>query len=121
MDVGLVHGERRLLFASQERIRLQTALTEGLTEIVGLANQVRAKCFFFFFFFFFACLMRDAGWLLPSITLVVMTVLTSYSATLLCEAMVLVPGNDRLQKRIEFSTVVGPLDFCVFWFSPIFA
>jgi hypothetical protein len=38
--------------------------------------------------------------------LIFFTALTSFACTMLTEAMALIPGNERFQKRIEFSNLV---------------
>ncbi|KNC54154.1 uncharacterized protein AMSG_09933 [Thecamonas trahens ATCC 50062] len=50
---------------------------------------------------------QQAGWLVPAIFLLIMFVLASLSATLLCEAMALIPGNERFGKRYEYSSIVA--------------
>lgn len=50
---------------------------------------------------------QSAGWLTPTICLIVMTVLSSLASTFVCEAMACIPGNDNLQGRVEFSTLVS--------------
>ena len=44
--------------------------------------------------------------MVPLIFLILMFFLSSLAATMLCEAMALIPGNENYEKRVEFSTIV---------------
>ncbi|KAG9297692.1 hypothetical protein G9A89_011207 [Geosiphon pyriformis] len=48
-------------------------------------------------------LFQNAGWLLSIIVFVVVTLLSGTAALLLCEALSKVPGNEKFQRKIEFS------------------
>lgn len=48
----------------------------------------------------------ESGWLLPIICLVVVWLLTSMSASMLCEAMAKMPGNANFAGRAEYTSVV---------------
>eukprot|EP00039_Didymoeca_costata_P020335 m.340903 g.340903 ORF g.340903 m.340903 type:complete len:559 (+) comp19629_c0_seq1:222-1898(+) len=50
--------------------------------------------------------MQQAGWVTPCIALVVVYVLSSFAATMLCEAMQRIPGNHDFRHRYEFATTV---------------
>jgi len=49
---------------------------------------------------------QDSGWLTPTICLVVMMIMSTLSGVFLCEAMATLPGNESLQGRVEFTTLV---------------
>ncbi|EGD76432.1 hypothetical protein PTSG_07549 [Salpingoeca rosetta] len=51
-------------------------------------------------------LNQQAGWVMPTIALAIMFVLSSLAATMLCEAMQRIPGNFTFEHRFEFATVV---------------
>eukprot|EP00730_Choanoeca_flexa_P000797 TRINITY_DN10338_c0_g1_i6.p1 TRINITY_DN10338_c0_g1~~TRINITY_DN10338_c0_g1_i6.p1 ORF type:complete len:603 (+),score=166.30 TRINITY_DN10338_c0_g1_i6:181-1989(+) len=51
-------------------------------------------------------LNQQAGWLTPSIAMVVVYALSSFAATMLCEAMQRIPGNFTFEHRYEFATTV---------------
>ena len=48
----------------------------------------------------------ESGWLPPTICVIVCWGITTLSATMYAEAMANIPGNNRFQGRIEFSTIV---------------
>jgi len=50
---------------------------------------------------------QSAGWFTPTLCLIVMTILSSLASTFMCEAMACIPGNERFQGRVEFSTLVN--------------
>ena len=49
---------------------------------------------------------QQSGWLIPTIVLFTAFVLSSFSATMLCEAMQKIPGNADFGMRFEFATTV---------------
>jgi amino acid permease len=49
---------------------------------------------------------QQAGWVVPTLMLLLMSLVATFSGTLLCEAMSLIPGNDNFQRRVEFATCV---------------
>eukprot|EP00054_Salpingoeca_dolichothecata_P017322 m.103475 g.103475 ORF g.103475 m.103475 type:complete len:573 (+) comp22406_c0_seq1:53-1771(+) len=49
---------------------------------------------------------QQAGWLTPTIVIIVIYVFSSLAATMLCEAMQRIPGNGNFDHRYEFATVV---------------
>ena len=51
-------------------------------------------------------IFAQSGWLLPSVVLVVVCVLSAFSSTMLCEAMQRIPGNHGLTKRYEYTSTV---------------
>ena len=57
-----------------------------------------------------------SGWLVPSVLLIVMCVLSSLSATLLCDAIARIDGNSHFEKRMEFSTGAFSHNFVVIKF-----
>jgi len=48
---------------------------------------------------------QQAGWFTPVVTMIIIMIISSLSATLLCETMALIPGNERFQGRIEFTSL----------------
>jgi hypothetical protein len=50
-------------------------------------------------------LYQQAGYITPTLCMVAVMAIASFSCTMLCKAMALVPGNDRFQQRVELSTV----------------
>jgi amino acid permease len=44
-------------------------------------------------------LNQQAGWLTPTVAMVVVYVLSSFAATMLCEAMQRIPGNFTFEHR----------------------
>jgi len=48
----------------------------------------------------------ESGWLLPVIITLAVWVMTSWSATMYCEAMRCIPGNEHFRDRIEYSTIM---------------
>jgi amino acid permease len=51
-------------------------------------------------------IFQQAGWLAPTVMLIVMGLVATFSATMICEAMSLIPGNSNFQRRVEFTTAV---------------
>eukprot|EP00045_Choanoeca_perplexa_P012175 m.131850 g.131850 ORF g.131850 m.131850 type:complete len:607 (+) comp15915_c0_seq3:277-2097(+) len=51
-------------------------------------------------------LNQQAGWLTPTVAMVVVYALSSFAATMLCEAMQRIPGNFTFEHRYEFATTV---------------
>jgi hypothetical protein len=49
---------------------------------------------------------QQAGWALPSVLLIILCVISSFSCICIIQAIRLIPGNQSFEKRIEFSTVV---------------
>ena len=47
---------------------------------------------------------QQGGWLLCSALLIVMCIVSAFSATFLCDAIARVPGNSGLEQRIEFDS-----------------
>jgi len=54
-------------------------------------------------------LFAQAGWVLPTLAMVVMMVTSTFASTLMAKAMTLVDGNSRLQKRLEMTTLAKAL------------
>eukprot|EP01113_Clastostelium_recurvatum_P011973 TRINITY_DN1616_c0_g1_i3.p1 TRINITY_DN1616_c0_g1~~TRINITY_DN1616_c0_g1_i3.p1 ORF type:complete len:544 (-),score=152.42 TRINITY_DN1616_c0_g1_i3:105-1541(-) len=50
-------------------------------------------------------LYQQSGWLTPTLAFVIVGILTYFASCFLCEAMASVPGNNKFQGRIEFSTL----------------
>merc|ERR1711871_1040220 len=50
-------------------------------------------------------MFKEAGWCVPLIVFVLVTILSSLSCTTLCEAMSRIPGNSKFKRRVEFNTV----------------
>lgn len=50
-------------------------------------------------------MFQQAGWVVSTITLLLVTILSGLSATMLCEAMKQMPGNKHFQGRAEYATV----------------
>eukprot|EP00026_Physarum_polycephalum_P003313 Phypoly_transcript_03323.p1 GENE.Phypoly_transcript_03323~~Phypoly_transcript_03323.p1 ORF type:complete len:556 (+),score=48.61 Phypoly_transcript_03323:797-2464(+) len=48
---------------------------------------------------------QNSGWLYPTVSLIVMMVMSTLSGVFLCEAMATIPGNESLQGRVEFATL----------------
>ena len=42
---------------------------------------------------------QQAGWLTPTLAILITFVLSSYACTMLCEAMQMIPGNRNFEKR----------------------
>ena len=63
----------------------------------------------------FPAAFQNAGWVPSLVVLALVTVLSTLAGTLLCDAMARIPGNHRLERRVEFSSVlahfVGPRAF----------
>eukprot|EP00049_Salpingoeca_infusionum_P024384 m.15846 g.15846 ORF g.15846 m.15846 type:complete len:601 (-) comp6803_c0_seq2:384-2186(-) len=51
-------------------------------------------------------LNQRTGWFVPTLAMILLYVLSSAAATMLCEAMQRIPGNFNFQHRYEFATVV---------------
>lgn len=51
-------------------------------------------------------LFQQAGWLVPTVGMLVMWVCSSFAATMLTESMQRIPGNHEFQHRYEYSTLV---------------
>lgn len=51
-------------------------------------------------------LFQNAGWLTPTMCLIVMSVLGTLASGFLCEAMAALPNNHHFEGRVEFSTIV---------------
>jgi amino acid permease len=51
-------------------------------------------------------LFQGAGWIVPTLCLLLMTVLSTLAASFICEAMAIVPHNSQFELRVEFSTLV---------------
>lgn len=49
---------------------------------------------------------QQAGWFTPTFALVLICILSSFAATMMCEAMQMIPGNSNFEKRFEFATTV---------------
>eukprot|EP01114_Cavostelium_apophysatum_P015929 TRINITY_DN4442_c0_g1_i1.p1 TRINITY_DN4442_c0_g1~~TRINITY_DN4442_c0_g1_i1.p1 ORF type:complete len:536 (-),score=111.56 TRINITY_DN4442_c0_g1_i1:48-1655(-) len=49
---------------------------------------------------------QQSGWLLTVITLCIFFLASSWSATLLCEAVRMIPGNHNYEQRYEYATTV---------------
>lgn len=49
---------------------------------------------------------QQAGWVATLAILFVFCIISSFSATLLCEAVRMIPGNEEFQKRYEYTTTV---------------
>ena len=47
-------------------------------------------------------LFQQAGWLTPTIAILVTYVLSSFACTMLCEAMQMIPGNRSFNMRCVF-------------------
>jgi len=48
----------------------------------------------------------EAGWLMPTVCILVVWVVTTLSASMYCEAMRCIPGNEHFQGRAEYTVVV---------------
>ncbi len=48
----------------------------------------------------------EAGWLLPTVTFLLVWGMTALSTAMLCEAMRRIPGNDNFTDRIEYTSVI---------------
>jgi len=48
----------------------------------------------------------EAGWLFPVVCILLTWMITTFSASMYCEAMRNVPGNEYFRDRIEYSTIV---------------
>lgn len=55
-------------------------------------------------------LFQQAGWLPASCMLLVFMCLAACASVMLCEALALIPGNERFQKQIEYT---GAVKWCV--------
>jgi len=51
-------------------------------------------------------MFSESGWVVPTITFIVIWAMSSVSTTMFCEAMRNVPGNDHFRDRIEYTTIV---------------
>ncbi len=51
-------------------------------------------------------MFTESGWLIPSITLVLVWAMSSLSATMYCEAMRRIPGNEHFRGRLEYTSIV---------------
>eukprot|EP00850_Spirogloea_muscicola_P008048 SM000042S15315 [mRNA] locus=s42:212999:216528:- [translate_table: standard] len=51
-------------------------------------------------------LYQEAGWFLPTLGLLAMYIISSFSATMICESMQLIPGNRSFGQRYEYCSVV---------------
>eukprot|EP00850_Spirogloea_muscicola_P000501 SM000002S05581 [mRNA] locus=s2:1052079:1055615:+ [translate_table: standard] len=51
-------------------------------------------------------LYQEAGWFLPTLGLLAMYIISSFSATMICESMQLIPGNKSFGQRYEYCSVV---------------
>ena len=51
-------------------------------------------------------MFAEAGWLVPTITILVIWFMTSLSTTMYAEAMRKIPGNEHFRSRIEYTTIV---------------
>lgn len=49
---------------------------------------------------------QQGGWVLTTIVLAAFLLISSFSSTLLCEALSLIPGNKNFEKHIEYSGAV---------------
>lgn len=54
----------------------------------------------------FPMIYQSSGWLVPTVLLVAVCIMSAFSATMLCEAMQRIPGNHNFIKRFEFTTTV---------------
>eukprot|EP00051_Salpingoeca_urceolata_P015051 m.192814 g.192814 ORF g.192814 m.192814 type:complete len:563 (+) comp18276_c0_seq1:459-2147(+) len=54
----------------------------------------------------FPLLCQQAGWVTPIVAMILVYVLSSLAATMLCEAMQRIPGNFNFEHRYEFASVV---------------
>jgi len=48
----------------------------------------------------------EAGWLIPTLCIVVIWLMTTVSASMYCEAMRKIDGNDHFRDRVEYTTIV---------------
>ena len=48
----------------------------------------------------------ESGWLVPTLVIVAIWLMTSLSTVMYCEAMRRIPGNEQFRGRIEFTTIV---------------
>ena len=53
----------------------------------GISKVIAPLCF------------QQAGWFTPTVAILITFVLSSFAATMLCEAMQLIPGNKNFEKR----------------------
>lgn len=51
-------------------------------------------------------MFAEAGWLAPTICLIAVWIMTTVSSSMYAEAMSNMPGNERFDKRYEYSTIV---------------
>lgn len=51
-------------------------------------------------------MFAEAGWLLPTLCIIFVWATSTVSASMYCEAMRKVPGNEHFKDRLEYSTVV---------------
>eukprot|EP00744_Colponema_vietnamica_P000269 GILI01000478.1.p1 GENE.GILI01000478.1~~GILI01000478.1.p1 ORF type:complete len:479 (-),score=119.38 GILI01000478.1:215-1579(-) len=54
----------------------------------------------------FPYVFQRAGWFTPVVALCTLCIIASFCSTMLCEAIRMIPGNDKYQKRYEFSAAV---------------
>jgi hypothetical protein len=62
---------------------------------------------------------QQAGWFTPTFSIVLIFILSSFAATMLCEAIQLIPGNHHFEKRLHVNSGfrLCPSFFQVFiWF-----
>jgi len=52
-------------------------------------------------------LFAEAGWLAPTVLFILVWTMSSLSATMFCEAMRRIPGNEHFRGRIEYTSVVS--------------
>ena len=54
----------------------------------------------------FAQMYQEAGWLLPTLALVLLMVVCGVGGVMLVECMSMMPGNGRFQRRVEYTSVM---------------
>ena len=52
-------------------------------------------------------MFSEAGWLSPTIILLLIWSMSSLSATMYCEAMRRIPGNEHFRGRLEYTSIVA--------------
>ena len=51
-------------------------------------------------------MFAESGWLTPTVMLLVIWALSSVSASMYCEAMRRIPGNEHFRGRLEYTSIV---------------
>jgi amino acid permease len=54
----------------------------------------------------FPLTFQQSGWLVPVVVLLGVCMLSTVASLMLVETMSLIPGNQRLQKRVEYTNLV---------------